>query len=119
MLDWLRRVRREKREWRAHERRVAALPEDYRAVMKLIEKYLWNFAADAQMIPVLYGIRELFEEGAAAGRPVLEVTGPDVAAFAGNVLAESQAATWTGKKGEELNARIRAALAREDRTDAS
>jgi DNA-binding ferritin-like protein (Dps family) len=86
--------------------------------MKLIEKFLWNFAADSQMIPVLYGIRELFEEGAAEGRPVLDVTGEDVAAFAQGVLAESQTATWTGQKADQLNAKIRLALGGEGPADA-
>ncbi|MDR1799009.1 MAG: DUF1048 domain-containing protein, partial [Bifidobacteriaceae bacterium] len=77
------------------------------------QKYLWNFAGDGrQMIDVLYGIRDLFEEGAASGRPVLDVTGDDVAAFAWNVLMEAQASTWMGKKAAHLNADVKVALAK-------
>jgi DNA-binding ferritin-like protein (Dps family) len=104
------RWRREKREWREHVRRTKALPADYRTVFTLIEKYLWNLAAGAEMIPVLDGLLELFEEGAASGRPVLDVTGDDVAAFVWNVLTEVQSATWTGKKGAQLNTQVHAAL---------
>jgi DNA-binding ferritin-like protein (Dps family) len=110
VLDRYRRYRRDKLEWRDHVRRVKALPPDYRAVMTRLEKYLWNFAGNSEMIPVLDGLLELFEEGAAAGRPVLEVTGPDVAAFATSVLEEAQPATWTGKKARQLNDSVHRAL---------
>ena len=112
------RWRRQKRRWRAHVRRVEALPGDYRAVMRLIEKYMWNFAADDQMVPVLDGVLDLFEEGAASGRPVLEVTGPDVAGFAWNVLSEVQAATWMGQRAARLNAKVRDVLGDQERDDA-
>ncbi|MDR1189805.1 MAG: DUF1048 domain-containing protein [Bifidobacteriaceae bacterium] len=117
--SWLQRQRREKREWREHERRIDALPPDYRAVMKLIQKYIFNFAGSGEIVPVLYGIVDLFEEGAASGRSVLDVTGPDVAAFARNVLAEVQSATWMGKKGAQLNAQVGKALGSKDLDDAA
>jgi DNA-binding ferritin-like protein (Dps family) len=106
------RYRREKREWRQHVRRVKALPGNYRTAMKQLEKFMWNFALDGQMTAALDGIVDLFEEGAAAGRTVLEVTGDDVADFALSVMAESRAATWTGKKASQLNAQIRRSLDR-------
>ncbi len=100
------KMRQEKREWRAHVVRVEQLPPDYRMVMQELERFMWGFAADGSMVATLDGILDLFEEGAAAGRPVLEVTGDDVAGFAQNVLAEMQAKTWQGKKAEQLNTRI-------------
>jgi DNA-binding ferritin-like protein (Dps family) len=100
----------EKRLWRIYVRRVKTLPSDYRLVMKHIEKFLWTYAADSQMIPVLEGILERFEGGAAKGRPFLEITGDDVAGFALNVLNATQANTWTGKKAEQLNTAVRKAL---------
>jgi DNA-binding ferritin-like protein (Dps family) len=82
--------------------------------MTQIEKFMWNFAQDSQMIAVLEGILDLFEEGAASGRRVLDVTGDDVAGFALNVLAEAQSATWTGKKADQLNAAIHKSLRQQD-----
>jgi DNA-binding ferritin-like protein (Dps family) len=98
---------REKREWREHVRRVKALPGDFRFTMEQIEKYMWNFALDAKMIGVFDDILDLFEDGAASGRGVLEVTGQDVAAFCQSVLVEMWSNTWTGKKAEELNRAVR------------
>lgn len=104
------KMRQDKRDWRQHTARVRQLPPDYRIVMEEIEKFMWNFAADGSMVATLDGILDLMEEGATTGRPVLEVTGEDVAGFAQNVLAETQAKTWTGKKADQLNARIHAKL---------
>ena len=105
------RYRQGKRAWREHVRRTKALPDDYRWVMEQIERFMWNFAGNAQMVPVLDGVLDLMEEGAAAGREVLAVTGPDVAGFALGVLAEVQAATWTGKKAAQLNRAVQRRLA--------
>jgi DNA-binding ferritin-like protein (Dps family) len=110
-------VRRQKREWRGHVRRVKALPPDYRAVLEQIEKYIWNFAADEQMIAVLDGILDLFEEGASQGRSVLEVTGDDVAAFVRSILEEVQSATWMGRKADQLNAKVRRILKPKEASD--
>ena len=106
------KMRQGKRDWREHTARVKQLPPDYRLVMEEIEKFMWNFAWDQAMIATFDDILDLMEDGAAAGRPVLDVTGDDVAGFAQNVLAEMQAKTWAGKKADELNARIHAKLDR-------
>lgn len=106
----IKKMRQDKRDWRAHTARVRQLPPDYRLVMEEIEKFMWSFAADASMVTTLDDILDLMEEGAASGRPVLEVTGEDVAGFARSVLAETQTRTWQGKQADQLNARIQAKL---------
>ena len=73
----------QKKRWRAHMRRVNALPRDYRLVYSQMQKYIFKigpveFEAG---LDVLSGIAGLLEEGAAAGKDVLRVTGGDVAAF--------------------------------------
>lgn len=80
-----------KRAWRALQARVKTLPRDYRIVYKELQKYVFKAAlveADANM-GLLDGIVDLFEEGAAAGKSVLEVTGTDVAAFCDALLEEA------------------------------
>ncbi len=100
------RFRRQKREWKQYKARVQALPPNYRMVMEAIQKHIWNVGGLNDGTQVLSGILELLEEGVANGRPVLAVTGDDVAAFCSAVLAEVQAATWAGKKGTKLNEHI-------------
>ncbi len=105
------RVRQGKRAWREHVARIDALPPDYRLVLEEIQKFMWNFALDDSLMAVQEDLLELFEDAAADGRPVLTVTGDDVAGFALAVLQEAQARTWTGKKADQLNQRVRRRLA--------
>lgn len=80
-----------KREWRAHKARVAALPRDYQVVYRETERYLFKTAGikPAVMTSLLSEVVVLFEEGANAGKGVLEVTGKEVAAFCDGLVEES------------------------------
>lgn len=79
-----------KREWRAHLARVKALPPDYVIVYKEIQKYLFKVGpvglADGAL---LSGVVDFFEEGAAAGKGVLDLLGDDVAAFCDDLVKDS------------------------------
>lgn len=80
-----------KREWRALQARVKALPGDYQTVYKELQKYIFKVGpmeSDASTA-ILTSIVDLFEEGAAVGKRVLEVTGKDVAAFADALLEDA------------------------------
>lgn len=82
----------EKKEWRAHLARVKALPKDYQIVYKEIQKYLYKVAPVElnEGIDLLSGIVDLFEEGVASGKGVLEVTGRDVANFCDDLIKDSK-----------------------------
>lgn len=79
----LRDIIAQKKKWRAHTARVKALPRDYQIVYGEMQKYLFRLGPVdfSEGIQMLSGIADLFEEGAAAGKEVLAVTGRDVAAF--------------------------------------
>lgn len=81
-----------KKEWRAHMARVKKLPKDYQIVYKEIQKYFFKVGpVDAnESTDILSGIVDLFEEGAAAGKDVLEVTGTDVAAFCDDLIGNTK-----------------------------
>lgn len=81
-----------KKEWRAHVTRVKALPQDYQVVYNELQKYLFKVGPVElnDGIGLLSGIVDLFEEGAALGKGVLEVTGSDVAAFCDELIKDSQ-----------------------------
>lgn len=81
-----------KREWRAHMARVKALPQDYQIVYREIQKYLFKVGPVelTEGIGLLSEIVDFFEEGAAQGKGVLEVTGSDVAAFCDNLIKDSK-----------------------------
>jgi len=81
-----------KREWRAHMARVKALPQDYQIVYKEMQRYLFKVGPVElnEGTSLLSGIVDLFEEGAALGKGVLEVTGSDVAAFSDDLIKDSK-----------------------------
>ncbi|MGX4653466.1 DUF1048 domain-containing protein [Micromonospora sp. SCSIO 07396] len=76
-----------KKQWRAHVARVKALPPDYRIVYQEMQRYLFKVGptdlVDGGLLP---GIVDFFEEGVAAGKGVLEVTGTDVATFCDDLI---------------------------------
>ncbi len=81
-----------KKEWQAHMARVKALPQDYQVVYKEIQRYLYKVGPVEleSGFGLLAGIVDLFEEGAAAGKDVLDVTGRDVAAFCDDLIKDSK-----------------------------
>jgi DNA-binding ferritin-like protein (Dps family) len=89
--------RKWQKKWRAHMARVKALPQDYQVVYKEIQNYLFKVGpveltdgTDFLSTDLLSGIFDLFEEGAASGKGVLEVTGSDVAAFCDDLIKDSK-----------------------------
>jgi DNA-binding ferritin-like protein (Dps family) len=90
MNDFLKKVIGDfgdKKEWKAMEARAKALPKEYQVVYGEIKNYFWSGAGplDSSM-DIFKGLVELFEEGAASGKHVLEITGDDVAAFCDELL---------------------------------
>ncbi|MEV0555654.1 DUF1048 domain-containing protein [Streptomyces sp. NPDC050597] len=91
-----------KKQWRAHLARVKALPPDYQIVYKEMQKYLFKVGpVDLPDGPLLPGIVDFFEEGAAAGTGVLELIGTDVAAFCDDLIKDSR--TYADAYQESVN----------------
>lgn len=104
-----------KKEWRAHMARVKALPQDYQIVYNEIQKYFFK-VGPIEMTDgltdgtgLLSGIVDLFEEGAALGKGVLEVTGSDVAAFCDDLIKDSKtnADDIQESVGQEVNKAVK------------
>jgi DNA-binding ferritin-like protein (Dps family) len=111
--------RKWKKKWRAHMARVKALPQDYQIVYKEIQNYLFKVGpaeltegTDFFSTDLLSGIIDLFEEGAALGKGVLEVTGSDVAAFCDDLIKDSKtfADTLEESIDQEVNKTVKKAL---------
>ncbi|MBD2844038.1 DUF1048 domain-containing protein [Paenibacillus sp. IB182496] len=81
-----------KKAWRAHMARVKALPQDYQIVYREIQKYFFKVGPVelTEGTGLLAGLVDLFEEGAARGDKVLDVTGKDVAAFCDDLIKDSK-----------------------------
>ena len=104
------KIKKSKREYNQQMQRVKALPEDYQYVFKKIQNHMWQFAAGSgyDMMEVQYGLIDLFEEGAANGKSVLEVTGEDVAAFVDELLKNARTYTedWRARLNDEIKNKI-------------
>lgn len=70
----------DKKEWKAMIKRSKALPHDYKTTYNEILRYIWSSTGISTIEPIKV-LLDLFEESAANGKNVLEVTGSDVAAF--------------------------------------
>lgn len=99
-----------KKEWRAHVARVKSLPKDYQIVYKEIQKYLYKVGPTElnEGIDLLSEIVDFFEEGAALGKGVLEVTGSDVAAFCDELIKDSK--TYADTYQEYVNKEVNNAI---------
>lgn len=84
-------ILQEKREWNEMKRRVAELPEDYRIIYEEMQKYLFKISPEnvSTKDGVLFELADLFEEGAKNHQKAIEVTGPDVAAFADALIGDT------------------------------
>jgi len=99
-----------KKEWRAHVARVKALPQDYQIVYSEIQKYFYKVGPVElnEGIGLLSGIIDLFEEGAALGKGVLEVTGSDVADFCDDLIKGSK--TYADIYQDSVNQEVNKAM---------
>lgn len=103
----IRKMVESKREYKRQMERVKALPKDYQFVYKKIQNHMWQFVAGAgyDMMRAQCDLLELFEEGAAHGKTVLEITGDDVAGFADELLKNTR--TYTQDLRIKLNDEIK------------
>lgn len=103
MPNIIKKILKDKQEYKEQMARVEALPEEYRFVFKKIQKYMWGFAGGdgLDMLKAQYGLIELFEISVADGKQVLEVTGEDVAGFCEDFMTDIK--KWTDNYRDRLN----------------
>ena len=103
MLKLIKKMIRDKKEYREQMARVEALPEDYRFVFRKIHEYMWSLAGGdgSDMLKAQQELIEFFEDSAANGKHVLEVTGEDVVGFCDEFLSDTK--KWTDNFREKLN----------------
>lgn len=114
MGNIIQRMREDKREYRAQKAKVEALPQDYRFVYRKMEDYMWGFAGGDgfDMLHTQYALIQLFEESAAQGLHVLDVTGQDVAGFCDELIRDNK--LWTDRVRQRLNQKVQQRLERRE-----
>lgn len=75
----------EKKKYRENEKRAKALPAEYAQAYSEIKHYLWNTSGILTIEPLI-SLVDMLEEAAANGKHVVDITGPDVAAFADELV---------------------------------
>ena len=90
----------EKKAFRENEKRAKALPVEYADAYKEIKQYLFATSGILNMEP-LKALVDMLEEAAAENRRVVDITGPDVATFADELVRGES--TYFDKKREKLN----------------
>ncbi|MFE4077745.1 MULTISPECIES: DUF1048 domain-containing protein [Peribacillus] len=106
MVNFIKKILDDKKEYKEMMARVEALPGDYPEAYKKICNYMWGFPSGSgmDMLRIQYDLIDLFEAGAADGKDVLEVTGEDVIAFANGLT--DQAKRWDDRLRNNLNKSI-------------
>jgi len=93
----------EKRDYKKNEARAKALPAEYAQAYKEIKNYIFHTSGILTMDP-LKSLVDLLEEAAAEGKSVLEVTGPDVAAFADELVRGEK--SYKDQQSAKLNSKL-------------
>ena len=95
----------EKRRWRAYKARIRRLPENYRAAVEALDRYLMYFGAITKgdvLLAMLDDLADLFEQSAADGTPIREVVGENPVEFAETFLRNYSEGQWINKERERL-----------------
>ncbi|MFI7134794.1 DUF1048 domain-containing protein [Nonomuraea sp. NPDC050153] len=113
----------EKKRYRQYKARIKQLPENYRAAVEALERYLMHFGpADGAGAMAMYeDLAELFEQSAADRTPIRDIFGDDPVEFVEAFMANYPLGQYrTRERNRFTNAIDRAAgenTVRRDRTD--
>lgn len=107
MTNPIRKIQEDKKEYKEYMKRVKAMPKDYQFVYDKMQSYMWGFAGGdgLDMMKTIYGLIEMFEEGVAQGKAVLEITGEDVAGFCDELIKDNR--LWVDYQRNKLNRKIK------------
>ncbi len=98
----------DKRRWRQYQARVERLPEDYRAAVAAIQRYLMYFGpADGEAAATMFeDLADLFEQAAANDTPIRSVVGTDPVEFVEAFAANYRKGGWVTRERDRLTAAI-------------
>ncbi|MFL1428124.1 MULTISPECIES: DUF1048 domain-containing protein [unclassified Nocardiopsis] len=110
--EWIEKVTgsfEEKRRYRRYKERVKQLPENYRAAIEALDRYLMYFGSITKgdvLVTMADDLIDLFEQSAANGTPVRDIVGEDPVEFAEAFLANYAEGQWIKKERDRLNRAI-------------
>ena len=101
----------DKQAYRACRKRAGELSGEYHVVFDEIQRYIWTFGSMDGSTEMICDLLTLFETGAAEKKPVLEITGDNVAEFCDSLIVEWKSRTWQSQQREKFNNKIHKKLA--------
>lgn len=103
MINLIKKMIGDKKEYKEQMTRVQALPDEYRFVFEKLQEYMWRFAGGdgSEMLTAQGELLALFENGATEGRHVLDITGEDVVGFCDEYLRDTK--KWSDSYRKKLN----------------
>jgi DNA-binding ferritin-like protein (Dps family) len=93
----------EKKRYNANEKRAKSLPKEYSEAYDSIKHYLWNTSGILTIEPLITLV-DMLEEAAANNKHVIDVTGPDVAAFADELVRDEK--SYKDQQRQKLNDKL-------------
>lgn len=96
------------RDWKVFKSRSNRLPAEYQSAWMQINAELWQRSdfTGRNIMPLLEGVLELFEEASADGRSVQDVLGGDIKGFCAALAGEQGAKTYRDRWRDQLNKSI-------------
>ncbi|WP_436764151.1 DUF1048 domain-containing protein [Streptosporangium sp. V21-05] len=94
----------DKKRYRRYKARVKQLPEDYRAAVEALERYLMTFGpGDGSDAAAMYDdLADLFEQSAANGTPIRDIVGGNPVEFVEAFLQNYPGGQWINRERQRL-----------------
>jgi DNA-binding ferritin-like protein (Dps family) len=98
----------QRRRYRQHKARIRRLPENYANAIDAVERYLLIFGPGRgdKVLSMLDDLADLFEQGAADGRPVRTIVGDDPAEFVEAFVRNYPDGGWITRERDRLRVAI-------------
>jgi len=93
----------EKKAYRENEKRAKALPAEYAEAYKTIKHYIFTTSGILSAEP-LYALVDMLEQAALEKKRVIDITGPDVASFADELVRGTQ--SYIDTQRDKLNKKM-------------
>jgi DNA-binding ferritin-like protein (Dps family) len=108
----------DKQRWQEYKARTNRLPENYRAAVEAIERYLMYFGVvDADNAASLFeDVADLFEQAAADGTPIREIVGEDPVEFVEALVQNYEKGGYVTREQERLRSAVERAEEADGRT---
>jgi DNA-binding ferritin-like protein (Dps family) len=109
MTMFLKKMVDEKRQYRQYRARKEDLPDDYRAAVDAVERYLMYFGAITRgdiLVYMLNDLADLFEQSVADGTPIRGIVGDDPVEFAETFLQNYAEGQWIITERQRLTTAI-------------